>query len=85
MCKSIEKIFKSQIFVTQINKSSPNSRRNLDLFTVLVAQVSLRLLEVLAHQLSVFLSRHLYIFHKVCFGSVPRQFHNANSGCSLQI
>ena len=34
MCKSIEKKFKSQIFVTQINKTSPNFRRNLDLFSV---------------------------------------------------
>ena len=32
MCKSIEKIFKFQMFTTQINKSSPNFRRNLDLF-----------------------------------------------------
>lgn len=40
MCKSIEKIFKFQIIMTQINKSSPNLRRNLDLFTLLLAQVS---------------------------------------------
>lgn len=39
MCKSIEKKFKFQIFRTQINKSSPNFRRNLDLFCVLLAQV----------------------------------------------
>lgn len=32
MCKSIEKIFKFQIFITQINKSSPHFRRNMDLF-----------------------------------------------------
>jgi hypothetical protein len=39
MCKSIEKIFKFQILTTQINKSSPNFRRNLDLFCVLPTQV----------------------------------------------
>jgi len=39
MCKSIEKKIIFQIFRTQINKSSPNFRRNLDLFRVLLAQV----------------------------------------------
>lgn len=39
MCKSIEKIFKFQILATQINKSSPNFRRNLDLFCILLAQM----------------------------------------------
>lgn len=39
MCKGIEKIFKFQISITQFNKSSPNFRRNLDLFTILLAQV----------------------------------------------
>ena len=85
MCKSIEKIFKFQIIATLINKTSPNFRRNLDLLCVLIAQVRLRLLKVLPHQFSVLFTCHLNIFHEVRFGCMPRQFHNADSGCSLQI
>ena len=39
MCKSIEKMFNSQIFITNFNEQSPNFRRNLDLFTVLATHV----------------------------------------------
>ena len=39
MCNSIEKIFIFQIIATLINKTSPNFRRNLDLFCVLLTQV----------------------------------------------
>lgn len=39
MCKNIEKIFNSQILITNFNEQSPNSQRNLDLFTVLTTQV----------------------------------------------